>query len=111
MSRRCKIMWGKVVVVDQQTEIIFTSASSKNAMSDDAPVIFKRKQSKPSQSSRTRPAEESAAVGPGDSAVQEGGDSPAAVASRLRKQQKARQKQKPKLSFGGGDEVRVSGSR
>ena len=99
-----------VVMADQQTEIIFTSASS-NAMSDNAPVIFKRKQSKPSQSSRTRPVEEPVPAGLGDSAVQDGGDSPAEVVSRLRKQQKARQKQKPQLSFGGGDEVRVSGSR
>jgi len=79
-------------------------------MTDDAPVIFKRKQSKPSQSSRTRPVEGSVAAGPGDGVVQESGDSPAEVASRLRKQQKARQKQKPQLSFGGDDEVRVSGS-
>jgi len=79
-------------------------------MTDDAPVIFKRKQSKLSQSSRTRPVEGSVAAGPGDGAVQESGDSPAEVASRLRKQQKARQKQKLQLSFGGDDEVRVSGS-
>lgn len=79
-------------------------------MGDDAPVIFKRKQSKPSQSSRTRPVEDSVAPGPEDGAVQENVDSPAAVASRLRKQQKSRQKQKPQLSFGGDDEVRVSGS-
>ena len=78
-------------------------------MTDDAPVVFKRKQSKPSQSSRARPAQVSAAPGPEDGASQEGGDSPAAIASRLRKQQKARQKQKPQLSFGGDDEVRVSG--
>ncbi|KAF9649765.1 hypothetical protein BDM02DRAFT_3094186 [Thelephora ganbajun] len=74
-------------------------------MTDDAPVIFKRKQSKPSQSSRARPVENSVTPGPEDVATQESGDSPAAVASRLRKQQKARQKQKPQLSFGGDDEV------
>lgn len=80
-------------------------------MTDDAPVIFKRKPSKPSQSSRTRPVEDSVAARPEDDGViEEGVDSPAAVASRLRKQQKARQKQKPQLSFGGDDEVRVSGS-
>jgi len=79
-------------------------------MTDDTPVIFKRKQSKPSQSSRTRPAEVSVVAGLEDGAAQEHGDSPAAVASRVRKQQKARQKQKPQLSFGGDDEVRVSGS-
>ena len=77
-------------------------------MTDDAPVVFKRKQSKPS--SRTRPVEDSVAAGPGDGAVQESGGSPAEIASRLRKQQKARQKQKPQLSFGGDEEVRVSGS-
>ena len=79
-------------------------------MTDNAPVVFKRKQSKPSQSSRTRPVEDSVAAAPEDGVTQENGDSPAAVASRLRKQQKARQKQKPQLSFGGDDEVRVSGS-
>jgi len=79
-------------------------------MADDAPVIFKRKQSKLSQSSRARPVEDSVATGPEEGAVQENSDSPAAVASRLRKQQKARQKLKPQVSFGGDDEVRVSGS-
>jgi hypothetical protein len=78
-------------------------------MADDAPVIFKRKQPKSSRSSGTRPAEDSVAAGAGDGVGQESGDSPAEVASRLRKQQKAR-KQKPQLSFGGDDEVRVSGS-
>lgn len=78
-------------------------------MSDDAPVIFKRKQPKLSQSSRTRPVDDSVTVGAGDGAVQESSDSPAEVASRLRKQQKARQKQKPQLSFDGDGEVRVSG--
>jgi hypothetical protein len=76
-------------------------------MADDAPVVFKRKQSKPSQSSRARPADDSVAAGLEDAATQESGDSPAAVASRFRKQQKARQKQKPQLTFGGDDEVRV----
>lgn len=79
-------------------------------MADDTPVIFKRKQSKPSQSSRARPVESSVTADPEDGAVQESVDSPAAVASRLKKQQKARQKQKPQLSFGENDEVRVSGS-
>lgn len=78
-------------------------------MTDDVPVIFKRKQSKPSQSSRTRYAEDSVATNPEDGVAQEGGDSPAVVAARVRKQQKARQKPKPQLSFGGNDEVRVSG--
>ena len=75
-------------------------------MADDAPVIFKRKQSKPSQSSRARPVEGSVVAGSEDSAAQESGDPPAAVASRLRKQQKARQKQKTQLSFGRDEEVR-----
>ena len=79
-------------------------------MTDDNPVFFKRKQSKPSQSSRTRPVEVSVTAGLEDGVTEEGSDSPAAVASRLRKQQKARQKQKPQLSFDGDDEVRVSGS-
>jgi len=79
-------------------------------MTDDAPVIFKRKQPKLSQSSRTRPAEDSATAGPEDGVIEESVDSPAAVASRFRKQQKARRIQKPQLSFGGDDEVRVSGS-
>ena len=78
-------------------------------MADDAPVIFKRKQSKPSQSSRARPVESSVVAGSEDSAAQGSGDPPAAVASRLRKQQKARQKQKTQLSFGRDEEVRVSG--
>ena len=78
-------------------------------MAEDTPVIFKRKQSKPSQSSRARPVEGSVTADPED-AVQEGVDSPAAVTSRLKKQQKARQKQRPQLSFGEHDEVRVSGS-
>lgn len=79
-------------------------------MTDDAPVIFKRKQSKPSQSSRTRLVEDLVAAGPEDDAAQENGDSPAAVAAKLRKQQKTRHKPKPQLSFGGDDEVRVSDS-
>lgn len=79
-------------------------------MADNAPAIFKRKQSKPSQSSRARPVEDPVAAVPEDGAAQENGDSPSVVASRLRKQQKARQKQKPQLSFGGDDEVSVSGS-
>ena len=79
-------------------------------MADNTPAIFKRKQSKPSQSSRVRPVEDPVAAVPEDGAAQENGDSPSVVASRLRKQQKARQKQKPQLSFGADDEVRVSGS-
>lgn len=79
-------------------------------MADDAPVIFKRKQVKQSQSSRARHVEGSVAADPEDGAAQESGDSPAVVAARVRKQQKARQKTKPQLSFGGDDEVRVSGS-
>jgi len=79
-------------------------------MTDDVPVVFKRKPSKPSQSSRTRPVEVAVAAGTEDGAVQESGDSPAAIALRVRKQQKARQKQKPQISFGGDDEVRVSDS-
>lgn len=79
-------------------------------MADDAPVIFKRKQSKPSQSSRIRPVEDSFAAGPEEDAVQENGDSPAAIALRLRKQHKSRRKQKPQVGFGGNDKVRVSGS-
>jgi hypothetical protein len=75
-------------------------------MADDAPVIFKRKQSKPSQSSRARPAEGSVVAGSEDGVAQESGDPPAAVASRFRKQQKARQKQKTQLSFGRDEEVR-----
>lgn len=78
-------------------------------MTDDAPVVFKRKQTKPSQSSRARPVGDSVGATPEDDAAQENGDSPAAVALRLRKQQKSRQKPKPQLSFGGDDEVRVSG--
>ena len=81
------------------------------AMADDAPVTFKRKQSKPSHSSRARPIEDPVVAGMEDGAAQKSGDSsPAAIASRLRKQQKARQKQKTQLSFGGDDEVRVSDS-
>jgi len=102
-----------VVAIDERREITLTSVSrstSQNAMTDDAPVVFKRKQSKPVQSSRPRPVEDSVAAGPGDGVVQESGDSPADVASRLRKQQKSRQKKKPQLSFGENDEVRVSGS-
>ena len=79
-------------------------------MTDDAPVIFKRKQSKPSQSSRTRPVEVSVATGLEDGVAQERDNSPAAVASRIRKRKEDRQKQKPQLSFGGDDKVRVSGS-
>jgi hypothetical protein len=79
-------------------------------MTDDAPVVFKRKQSKQSQSSRARHVEDSVAADPEDGAVQESGDSPALVAARVRKQHKARQKTKPQLSFGGDDEVRVSDS-
>lgn len=79
-------------------------------MTDDAPVIFKRKQSKPSQRSRVRPAEGSVAAGPEDGAAQDIGDSPAAVAAKLRKQQKTRQRPMPQLSFGRDEEVRVSDS-
>ena len=78
-------------------------------MADDPPVIFKRKQSKPSQSSRVRPVEDSVASGHEEGTVQESGDSPAAVAAKLRKQQKARQKPKPQLGLRADDEVRVSG--
>lgn len=92
----------------EKTEITFTRSTS-SVMADDPPVIFKRKQSKPSQSSRVRPVGDSVAAGHEDGTVQESGDSPAAVAAKLRKQQKARQKPKPQLSFGADDEVRVSG--
>ena len=97
-----------VVGIDQATGIIFTSVSSF-VMTDDAPVIFKRKQSKSSQSSRARHVEDSVTADPDDPA-QESGDSPAVVVARVRKQQKARQKATPQLSFGGDHEVRVSGS-
>jgi len=48
-------------------------------MTDDAPVIFKRRQSKPSQSSRTRLVGVSVAAALEDGAAQESGDSPAAA--------------------------------
>ena len=102
-----------MVAIDGGAEITFASALrsiSLNIMTDDPPVIFKRKQSKPSQSSRTRPVEVSVAVGLEDGAAQESDNSPAAVASRIRKRRETRQKQKPQLSFGADDEVRVSGS-
>ena len=79
-------------------------------MTDDAPVIFKRKQSKPSQSSRARHVEDLAVAHPEDGPAQESVNSPAVVAARVRKQQKARRKLNPQLSFGGENEVGVSGS-
>ena len=74
-------------------------------MTANAPVIIKRKQSKPSQSSGARPVEGSAVVSVEGGTAQENGNSPAAATSRLRKQQKARRRQKAQPSFGGDGEM------
>lgn len=112
-GRRCEQAWGEDSGGNGPKDgdhFHFRVLDPPLVMTDDAPVIFKRKQSKLSQSSRVRHVEGSVAADSEDGAVQESEDSPAVVAARVRKQQKVRQKPKPPLSFGGDNEVRVSGS-
>jgi GC-rich sequence DNA-binding factor len=74
----------------------------------DTPIIFKRTKSKPSQRARPAHSDSHDELQPSSSEVTAAEEEPLSpVATRIKKQGKARVKAKSTLSFGGEDEVGV----
>lgn len=73
-------------------------------MADGAPVMFKRKGTRPSQRSRSTEADVIPTTGIASDAAGTGEDSPSVLATKLKNKLKTRTKLKTKLSFGAADE-------